>query len=66
MTAPTVPLGMSVRDFCAATGIGRTTAYRLIEDGEVPAVPLGDRLVIPRAWVEEQFAGAVARWEART
>jgi excisionase family DNA binding protein len=58
-------LGLSVAEFCEVTGLGRSTVYRMIEDEEIPAVPLGTRKVIPYAWVEQQFADAVARWENR-
>lgn len=47
-----------------ATGLGRSTIYKYIEEGKFPkSVPLGERAV---AWVESEVVGWVmARIEAR-
>lgn len=47
-----------------ATGLGRSTIYKYIEEGNFPkSVPLGERAV---AWVESEVVGWVmARIEAR-
>ncbi len=50
-TAP--PLTMTVEETADALGIGRTLAYELVTRGELPALRLGRRIVIPRSAIEE-------------
>lgn len=45
-----------IPDFCARYGIGRTTAYRLIEEGKIEARKAGRRTLID--------ADSAARWYA--
>lgn len=48
-------LGMSVKEFMRAAGVSRSTAYKLIWEGKIPAVRLGRRLIIPRQAVDKIF-----------
>ncbi len=47
---------LSIPDFMAVTGLGRTTVYAIIGDGSLESVTVGRRRLIPtaaaRAWVE--------------
>lgn len=38
---------LSVAEAAAAIGIGRTLCHRLVNEGTIPSVRLGDRIVIP-------------------
>ena len=49
------PIFHSVRQFCDVTGLSRSTVYRLIARGEVPAYHFGSTLRIP-AWVATDAA----------
>ncbi len=44
--------GMRVEDFARSVGIGRTTAYRLINQGHIRAIKIGARTIIPRSEVD--------------
>jgi excisionase family DNA binding protein len=50
------PIAYTLPDFCLTYGIGRTTAYRLIDAGELEARKVGRRTVID--------AASAARWYA--
>jgi hypothetical protein len=50
------PIAYTIPDFCRSFGIGRTTAYRLIETGQIIARKIGRRTVID--------AASAARWYA--
>ncbi len=43
-----IPEFVDVRGLCELYGIGRSTAYRLIAEGEIRSVRLGRRILIPR------------------
>lgn len=47
------PLLVSVRDAAALLGIGRTTVYELIADGELEAVHIRRAVRVPMAAIEE-------------
>ena len=53
---------LSLPEFCTATGIGPTLGKRLIREGRVVSVLIGDRRLIPvaeaRAYVERLVAEA--------
>jgi excisionase family DNA binding protein len=49
---PVEPLAFSVDDSCRATGVGRTTLYAAIKNGELRATKVGRRTVILRADLE--------------
>ena len=42
------PLAYRVNDFCSAVGIGRSLVYRMIKDGDLSTVKVGNRRLIPR------------------
>lgn len=49
MNAPTLPLrtAVSIREFTAMTGLGRTSTYREIRDGRLKIRKVGRRTLIP-------------------
>jgi len=53
----------TVEEAAALLGIGRNSAYQAIARGELPALRLGRRLLVPRAALERHLAegGAVER-----
>lgn len=51
-----VPRAMSIRDFCSAYGISRAHTYNLIQRGELVAVKMGSRTLIPVSEAEAWFA----------
>jgi excisionase family DNA binding protein len=42
------PLLYSISDTCRMLSIGRTSVYKLMDEGELVPVKLGKRLMIPR------------------
>lgn len=44
---------LTIPEFCKAAKVGRTVAYKLINEGRVKAVKLGKKTLIPRAALEE-------------
>lgn len=54
MTERTAVRARTVRGFCEAYGVGRSTAYELISEGRLVAVKAGNRTLIvedsARAW----------------
>lgn len=48
---------MTVEEAAAVLGISRTTAYECVRRGELRAVRLGRRLVVPRLVVDQLLAG---------
>ena len=48
---------VSVEEVAAILGIGRATAYRCANTGEIPALRLGRRLFIPRAGLARMLRG---------
>lgn len=38
---------LSVKDFCDAYGLSRTTVYELIKEGKLPDVRIGAKRIIP-------------------
>ena len=53
-------LTFSVNEAARVLGISRTTAYECVRTGELRAVRLGRRLVIPKIAVVELLAGSIA------
>ena len=47
----------SVEEVAAILGIGRATAYQCANTGEIPALRLGRRLLIPRAALVRMLGG---------
>jgi excisionase family DNA binding protein len=54
----TTRLALSVEEAAGLLGISRALAYELVNRGELPAVRLGRRIVVPRAGLEALLAGA--------
>jgi excisionase family DNA binding protein len=44
---PAPLLTLTVREALRATGLGRTTLYKLIDDGKLRRVKIGKRVLIP-------------------
>lgn len=45
------------KEACAATGLGMTTLYKLMKEGQIRKVKIGSRTLIPRSSLEALFAG---------
>lgn len=52
-----LPDVLTVKQFAAFLGIGRNTAYEAVRRGEILAVKIGRRLLIPRRAVERLLDG---------
>ena len=57
----TRPLMLSVEQVCATLGVGRTTLWAMVRDGEIGSVKRGTRLQFPLAVVEEYVAQQAER-----
>lgn len=55
MESKTLPLTLTVEAAAQALGIGRALAYSLARSGELPAIRLGRRLVIPRQAIQRML-----------
>jgi excisionase family DNA binding protein len=53
-----LPLVFSVEQAAARLGISRAFAYQLVARGELPALRLGRRIVVPRHALDELVARA--------
>jgi excisionase family DNA binding protein len=49
---------LSVEEAARVLGVGRSLAYELARRGEIPAIRLGNRLVVPRVRLERLLRGA--------
>ena len=49
---------LSVEEAGQVLGVGRSLAYELARRGEIPAIRLGKRLVVPRTRLERLLSGA--------
>jgi excisionase family DNA binding protein len=45
---PAEPLTLSVTEAAGLLGISRALAYELVRTGDIPAIRLGRRIVVPR------------------
>jgi excisionase family DNA binding protein len=52
------PRALRVDDFCKVVGISRTTFYDLIKRGQLRAVRLGGRTVVPATEIDRLLAEA--------
>lgn len=50
---PSAKLCYSIPEACRATSLGRTTLYKYIRSGDLAAVRIGGRTVIPAANLED-------------
>jgi excisionase family DNA binding protein len=48
-TPPNTSATLTVEEAAEILGVGRRTAYKAVAAGELPALRLGNRLVVPRA-----------------
>ena len=56
---PEEGLTWTVPEVARLLGIGRGLAYELVQQGRLPALRLGRRLVVPRAALTRMLAGGV-------
>jgi len=56
--APVERETLSVEEAGRVLGIGRALSYELARRGDIPAIRLGSRLVVPRAALDELLASA--------
>jgi excisionase family DNA binding protein len=56
---------LTINQFCAAVPCGRTKTYELIADGEIEAIKLGKKTLIPRAELE-RLQARLPRMRPRT
>jgi excisionase family DNA binding protein len=54
---------LRINEFCAAYGVSRTTAYKLIADGALPLCKVGGRSLIRVEDAEALLSGSVLRGE---
>ena len=56
-----LPLFLSAKLVAQTLGVGRATAYELMNKKDFPAIRIGSRIVVPkenfRQWVEQQTGG---------
>ena len=55
------PLMLSVEQVCRLLGVGRTTLWAMVRDGEIGAVKRGARLLFPLPTIEDYVAEQAAR-----
>lgn len=66
MTGPIEsPRFCAVRHAAKVLGVSRMTIYRLIEDGQFPAVRIRSRLVVPIAVLDQLEEEAIQRFTER-
>lgn len=47
---------LTIPEFCRTANVGRTNAYRLINEGSIKAVKVGKKTLIPRVAMESWIA----------
>jgi len=52
-----VKLTYSVSEAAQAIGLGRNSTYEAIARGEIPAVRIGKRILVPRIALEQMLSG---------
>ncbi len=52
---------LTVDEAAARLGIGRNAAYAAVKRGEIPALRLGKRILVPRAALDRLLTGCDAR-----
>jgi excisionase family DNA binding protein len=57
---PAEPLALSILEVAATLGIGRSSVYNLIDAGQLTAVKIGRRRVIPYAALVAYLDGLIA------
>jgi excisionase family DNA binding protein len=56
-----IKLALSVQEVADALGIGRSLAWRLVNDQTLPSFRLGRRVLVPRASLQEWIAQVANR-----
>ena len=51
---------LTVEETAKVLGIGRSLAYRMAQDGEIPTLRLGRRILIPRQAITELLGAQTA------
>ncbi len=54
---------LSPAETAQTLGVGTKTILRGVANGDIPAVRLGRRLLIPRAYIDRLVAAAMAKME---
>ncbi len=44
---------LTVKDLCEILGIGKNTAYRLLQNGEIKSIRIGNKYKIPKEYLLE-------------
>lgn len=57
---------LTIPEFCKSVNLGRTVAYRLINEGKVKAVKLGKKTLIPRSALDDFIASLPAYKNAKS
>ena len=52
---PTGPLTLTVSEAATVLRISRSSAYEAVRIGDIPAIRIGHRVVVPTVWVAEQL-----------
>ena len=50
-------LTVTVREAAKLLGIGRNLAYEGVQRGEIPAIRIGNRILVPQAGIERLLNG---------
>jgi excisionase family DNA binding protein len=50
---------LTVEEAARVLGIGRSTAYEAVRCGQIPAMRLGRRAIVPTAWLAQQLGVTV-------
>jgi excisionase family DNA binding protein len=58
-------LMMSVEEAAAVFRVGRSTMYEEVRSGNIPALRIGRRWVVPISGIEEMVRAAIAQAEER-
>lgn len=58
------PLLLSVQETARLLGIGTTLAYQLVTNGTILTVRLGDRRLVPQAWLNNYIKELEAKANA--
>lgn len=54
------PIALTVTDTTKATGLGKTTTYKLIRDGKLTAVKVGRRTLVTLASIKALLDGGAS------
>jgi excisionase family DNA binding protein len=59
VTAVSPRTTLTVEEAAQVLGIGRSTAYEAVRCGQIPAMRLGRRAIVPAAWLAQQLGVTV-------